>query len=199
MAVLQSLRLPHQNFRQHPDFKPTYIPLGVLNAAIGSLPEDYRSLASLLGFEGSVSRGMALLSGAYSKLSADPNTQFYNSYAGFVYSFVSFQLDPGSSVSPHSLGLPVGSSSFLIYLQARIELAKGRPLAAAKWLAQRPSGDRYQSFHYLNYLQGKVLLGLEPDQRPEYFWRYIRQSKNELYLKSSYRYLSWYYLLARSG
>ncbi len=184
------------NYQSNPEFLPNYIPLGVLYCAIGSLPEDYRKLASLLGFEGSVSKGMALLNTAYYQLSTNPSLDFYTNYAGFVYSFISFQLNPSEGISPRSLGMDLTSSSFLLYLQARINYEQGKVKEAAHWLDRRPRGSAYAEFHHLDYLQGKYLLGIEPERSKDLLTSYIRNSPTDLYIKSSFRYLSWYYLLS---
>ena len=183
------------NRDEFPEFMPTYIPLGVLYAAVGSLPDDYRSLASLLGFEGSVPEGMAMLKKSYETLALDPELSFYTPYAGFVYSFVSYQLSTNDMISPDMLGLDVAKSSVLIYAQAQIDLARGDAKKALKWLDNRPMGDGYMGFNYLDYLQGKILLGLEPDRCVPYFERYLKSNASQVYVKSTYRYLTWYYLL----
>lgn len=182
------------NYKRFPDFVPTAIPLGVLYAAIGSLPDDYRSMASLLGFEGSVPEGMKMLSTSFERLSADPSLRFYRPYAGFVYSYVSFLLST-DVVTPQALGLNVSNSSVLIYAQAQIELDRGNAQKALEWLDNRPEGDDYINFNYLDYLQGKILLGLEPHRCVSYFERYLQNNTSQVYVKSTYRYLSWYYLL----
>lgn len=184
-----------ENHEDFPDFVPTYIPLGVLYAAIGSLPDDYRSMASLLGFQGDVNEGMSLLEEGFEKLQADPRLQFYTPYAGFIYSYVSYLLSTHDVVSPQSLGLNVSKSSILIYAQAQIDLARGDAPAALKWLDSRPKGEEYLNFNYLDYLQGKALLGLDPDRCVKYFERYLSENTSGVYVKSTYRYLSWYYLL----
>lgn len=184
-----------ENHRAFPDFKPTYIPLGVLYAGIGSLPEEYRSMASLLGFEGSVAQGMLMLRRAYTDISGNPELQFYRPYAGFVYSYVDYQLGADPSLSPEKLGLEVESSSFLIYLQALYEVQQGKPAKAAQWLESRPQGDQYLKFNYLYYLHGKILLGLNPAKAKRQLETYLQRNGSDPYVKSAYRYLSWYYLL----
>ena len=184
-----------ENYEEFPDFVPTHIPLGVLYAAVGSLPDDYRSLASLLGFEGSVPKGMNMIKEAYEKLRVDAELNFYTPYAGFIYSYISYLLSVDEMISPEQLGLDVAKSSVLIYAQAQIDLSKGDAKNALKWLDNRPEGQEYLKFNYLDYLQGKVLLGLEPDRCVKYFESYLENNSSQVYVKSTYRYLSWYYLL----
>lgn len=183
------------NFRAYPEFYPNYIPLGVLYSAIGSLPEDYRRIASLLGFEGDVETGMKMLKTAYFALSENASLDFYTNYAGFVYAYVSFQLNPSSGVSPRSLNMDLTSSSFLLYLQSRINYEQGKVKEAAHWLDRCPRGDAYAEFYHLYYLQGKYLLGLEPDRSRDLLFKYLAESPTDLYRKSAWRYLSWYFLM----
>lgn len=191
----KAYQLLTDNYQKHPNFAPNYIPLGVLYCAIGSLPEDYRRIASVLGFQGNVAEGMRLLKTAFSELSTDPSLSFYSNYSGFVYSYVSFQLNPSQGVSPRSLDMQLTSSSFLLYLQARISYERGKVKEAAHWLDRRPRGSAYAEFYHLYYLQGKYLLGIEPDRAEELLIKYIKESPTDLYRKSAYRYLSWLYLL----
>lgn len=184
-----------ENAEDFPEFMPNNISLGVLYAGIGSLPDDYRSMASLLGFEGSVQGGLAMIKKAFWRLSADEDLKFYRPYAGFVYSYITYQLGAHSDVSPQSLGLDVKNSSFLIYAQAMIELDNGNAREALHWLDNRPTGPQYFEFNYMDYLQGKILLGLDPDRSVKYFEQYLKSTHSAVYVKSTYRYLSWYYLL----
>ncbi len=189
----QALSANHSDF---PDLSINKIPMGVLYAAIGSLPEDYRMLASMLGFEGDVQQGMALLKNGLTEIRRDPEWSFYTPYAGFIYAFTDFQLGNGQNlITPASLDLEVNSSSFLIYLQARILVKQGKIETALAYLNQRPRGRSYFSFPYLDYLEGKTALGLDNDRAERMFREYLRQAHGGIYLKSSYRYLSWIYLL----
>lgn len=185
-----------ENAGKFPDFMPNKIPLGVLYAGIGSLPDDYRSLASLLGFDGSVQGGIAMVKEAFWRLSADENLSFYRPYAGFVYSYITYQLGADQIVSPDELGLDVVNSSFLIFAQTLIDLQAGKAQRALQWLDQRPRGEQYFQFAYMDYLQGKILLGLDPDRSTGYFQRYLQTTHSQVYVKSTYRYLCWYYLLS---
>jgi tetratricopeptide (TPR) repeat protein len=121
---------------------------------------------------------------------------FYTNYAGFVYAFVSFQLDPAAGVSPRSLNLDLTSSSFLLYLQSRINYESGKVREAAHWLDRRPRGANYTEFYHLYYLQGKILLGLEPSRAADLLKKYLDNHPSDIYRKSAWRYLSWYHLLA---
>jgi len=183
------------NYKEFPDFMPNYVPLGVLYAGIGSLPDDYRSMASLLGFHGDVDEGMEMVKKGYWTTVSDPEVAFYREYFGFIYSYVFSELKPGSSVSPVELGLDVTSSGFLIYLQARIYMLDGEVGKAVEILKKVPRGKDYLSFNYLNYQTGKIAITTDMELARESFERFLRNTKSPNYLRSTYRYLTWYYLL----
>ncbi len=51
-----------RNMKSYPDFLPQYKTIGLLHIIIGSVPDKYNWLLSILGMEGSVREGMQLLS-----------------------------------------------------------------------------------------------------------------------------------------
>lgn len=184
------------NFKEHPDFVPTYLPWGVLNAGLGSLPDDYRNIASFLGFKGDIREGISLVRRAYYESIADESgLGFYEPYFGFVYVYINYQLEGNENVDLAKLGFDVEKSGFFIFLQTKILLDKGKAQEAYRLLLKRPSGSEYLNFNYLNYLTGKVSLSLEPEQAPFYLKTFMRESANSDNIKSSCRYLAWYYLL----
>ncbi len=183
------------NYEDHPSFFPTYVPLGVFYAAIGSLPDDYRSLASLLGFHGDVEEGMEMVKKGYRQTISNEDMAFYKDYFGFIYSYVFSELKPGSNVSPQSLGLDVASSGFHIYLQSRIYLAQGEIDKAIELLKNRPKGKEYLPFFYLDYLTGKIAITRDLEFARKNFESYLKNTQSQNYLKSTYRYLSWYHLI----
>ncbi len=190
----KAYQLLTENDKKFPNFIPNKLPLGVLYSAIGSLPDEYRNVASFFGLKGTVSQGVGLINKAFWRISANSDLKFYRPYAGFIYSFLTHQLGTNTHVSPASLGLKVEESGFLIYAQAIINVSEGKPEEALQWLDKRPTSKRYYPFPMLDYFQGKLLLGLDNDRAPKYLHSYLKKAKFS-YVKSSYRYLAWHYIL----
>lgn len=180
-----------ENYERFPNFAPNYVPWGVLNAAIGSLPSEYRSIASFLGFEGDIDFGLALVRQGYYSCLAQPALRFYQPYFGFVYAYVNFQLQGNESVSLSSLGLDIQKSSFFIYLESRRLLESGQAQLALDLLQGRPQGDGYLSFPYLDYFTGKIAMSFDLDLARFYFQKFLNNQGNANYVKSTYRYLAW--------
>jgi len=179
-----------KNQEQHPDFVPNKVPLGVLFAAIGSLPEDYRSMASMLGIKGDVGKGLEMLEDAYQFMSTSRELGFMKNYAGFVYCYVNYQLGGAQTAQlPSQLGLNVSESSFLVYLQTKILREQGQ---GEKALTYFPKADlAYNNFPYLLYLEGKTALGIDNARAEKKLKLYLDNAPNGTYIKSSNRYLAW--------
>jgi hypothetical protein len=61
LDIKEAYNLLEKNKRKFPNFVPTKKSLGLLNILIGSVPEKYSWIVSLIGMEGSVPAGMRML------------------------------------------------------------------------------------------------------------------------------------------
>ena len=183
------------NYTRFPDYSPNYVPLGVLYVAIGSLPDGYQSIASVIGIKGDVKQGMELIRSGFNRIQKEEDNRFYRDYFGFVYSYIALELNGDNSVSPESLGLDYKRSSYLRYMQARVEISRGKARKALNLLKSRPRGEGYQPFGYLDYYTGRTALAFSPDTAHIYLKKYLQENNTDNYRKSTYRYLSWYAML----
>ncbi len=191
----QAYGLLEENQQRFPSFVPGCLSFGVLQAALGSLPEDYRSIAALLGLAGDVDEGMRMLRKAYWRTTASEELGFLRNYYGFIYSFVNFQLFSAHEISPQSLNLPLKHEGFLVYLQALLEADRGQVSMAVQLLKNRNRFQGEKPFYYLSYLLGKYALSSDPELAHQNFRSFLARPGNNAYKKSTYRYLVWYHVL----
>jgi tetratricopeptide (TPR) repeat protein len=191
----QAYGLLEENAKRFPDFTPTYMAFGVLQVTLGSLPEDYRSIASFFGIKGDLTVGLNMLKKAYWRCTADDEFAFMRNYYGFVYSFVNFQLYEENKVSPEQLNLPLKKAGFLVFLQATIEAKEGKMRKAVTLLQNRPRYTGETPFYYLDYLTGKYALSFDPELAFKSFQSFLDRPQNDPYKKSTYRFIAWYHIL----
>lgn len=194
----QAYGLLEDNQEAFPNFPHNNLSFGVLQATLGSLPEEYQSIASLIGLSGDLDKGMNMLKNAYWRTTANEDTKFLRNYYGFIYSFVNFQLFSSQEVSPKSLGLSFGKDGFLIYLQALMNYADGKGKEAVELLQNRKLSQNEKPFYYLDYLLGKYALAYKPDLAKASLLKFLSRANNLPYKKSAYRYLCWYYILTEN-
>lgn len=191
----RAYNLLKENLELYPNHIPTLIPYGVLQTAVGSLPSDYRSLASLFGFEGDIKDGLAMIRKAYYYSLANPEYRFYREYFGYIYAYINFELETKEQVSLFTLSIDVKSSAYFIYLEAQQELKKGRAVEALHLLQSIPSNSSYLKVPYFTYFQGKVALMVNPSLSQKYLKQFLEEAKDGEHRKSTYRYLVWYHLI----
>lgn len=191
LQFYKAYNLLTSNYKLFPTYTPTLVPLGVLNAAIGSLPEGYQSMVSVFGISGSVEKGMRLLRKGYWRSISNKNHRFYQRYFAFIYSYTALKIEGTTDVSLESLGLKYSNSSCLIFLQSLIEVEKGNARKAMNLLVNRPKGPSYHDYLYLEYYTGKVAIAFSPDTARIYFNSFLKNNSDKNYRKSTYRYLSW--------
>jgi hypothetical protein len=195
----RAYNLLEDNYKEYPQFAPTLIPLGVLQTAVGSLPEDYKSMASIFGFDGNIELGLKLIRQAYYYSIADPKLKFHQGYFGFVYAYVNFELATEEQVSLSTLDMNVKGSSFFSYLEAQQLLANGQTAMALQLMEDRPMGDAYLEVPFFDYYTGKVALMIKPEKAESYLLSFLQSSRDNENRKSTYRYLAWYHLLKSEG
>jgi len=194
----QAYNLLEQNLEEHPDFMPTLIPFGLLQTAVGSLPDEYKSVASLFGFKGNIEEGLKMMRRAYYFSLADPDLKVHQEYFGFMFAYTNFELETEEQASLYTLGLSVKESVFFSYLEAQQNLRSGDARGALETLESAPQGEGYLQIPFFEYYQGKVALMVEPDKALAPLEGFIESNRDGEYILSAKRYLAWYYLLKSS-
>lgn len=191
LQFYKAYNLLEENYEKFPDYAPTYLPLGVINAAIGSLPEGYQSIASLFGITGEVEKGMLLINKGYWRTISEKETRFYKDYFASAYVYAVLKIQGNNYVSLKTLGVDYTKSSYLIYVQSLVEVDKGNAREALNILTHRPEGNQYYDYHFLDYYTGKVAVSFSADTAQAYLNKFLNETPDESFKKSSYRYLSW--------
>lgn len=184
-----------ENLKLYPEHIPTLIPYGVILTAVGSLPEDYRSIAGLFGFEGDIQKGLKMVRKAYYYSLANPKYKVHRDYFGFVYAYINFELETEEQVSLYTLDMEVEASAYFIYLEAQQRLRKGQAIEALALLQGIKRGEGYLYIPYFTYYQAKVAMMVEPKIAKPYIDEFLQKSRDKEHRKSAYRYMAWYYLL----
>lgn len=193
---LKSYNHLSDGYSDFPEFAPNGMELGVLYASLGSLPDDFKTTAKIFGFNADIQQGMKMISNSYYKVSESEEYSYLKDYYGFVFSFMDFQLNDRSDNSPEKLGLNWESSSFMVFMQSRMDYKDGKAQLAVKRVQNRPKGKEYADYNYLDYYLGKIAVSTDYELSKKSLNSFIASRTNDDYLKSSLRYLAWSELLA---
>lgn len=179
---------------EHPDFPPLKMGTGLLNVAIGSVPENYKFLASMLGYSGDLGLGLDLLREA-TQISEQPKWKYLKTKSVFVYLYVIQQLDPNERQSVKSYGLDPHTNPLLAFLESKMLQKEGDMDELIDMLLDTRAIPGTHEFPYMEYTLGRAKLTRGDEDANLYFLTYLQTNKGVNYIKSTLRYLSWYYRL----
>ena len=181
--VIRAYKLLADNQKRFPDFLPTYKSLGTLHVMIGSVPDTYGWVASLLGLRGSVRQGQQEL------LRATPDTTF-GLEARLIDLMVRAYVLRFTDADEQVLRRLVNDHSdnlLLYFFGATIEQKNGHSEQALTYLTQRPTGKNYLPLPVMENILGDIYL-----QKGEYataidhFRQFLNSYNGQNYLKDTY-------------
>lgn len=182
------------NLEAHPQFMPAKIAYGAIHAMIGSLPDNYRNAASILGFEGDIEAGLRLVREAYEQSVKKEDYGHYKSYTAYVYVFLQDQLTE-EPIYLTELGLKPQANLSFVYLHSKMLLYAGRAEEAYQLVQNRPRGEDFLAFPFLAYFEGRLALTVAAPEAEKILQNFIAKAPSPHFVKSSYRFLAWHYLL----
>ena len=194
-VMLDAFSYIKKNAKAPEGFMPQYMASGVLNVAMGSLPGKYKTLASLMGYSGDVPTGLMQLKKA-TELATGKFSSFHKKSV-FIYSYISFFLNPRADFNVWDMQPNYTQSPLLIYAQAHIHQERNENEALIDLLGSRPKKGR-ANFYMLDFMLGKAKLNRLDDDADAPFLIFLSEYPGQNNVKAANRYLSWHYFLRGS-
>ncbi len=155
--VRKAYREIRKNIKEYPDFLPQYKTIGLLHVIIGSVPDKYNWLLSLMGMEGSVKEGLKEL-----KLLAESDDIFSTEAKMLILLMQGYILQENTDAVDGLGELYRGNSQSLLigYLYVSVLMKNQENEKAMKFLGSLNSlqSEKYIQFSLLKYLNGEALL-----------------------------------------
>lgn len=184
------------NSRKFPGFVANKKSLGVLHAAIGTIPDEYKWGVSWIGgMKGTIDQGIGELEDVinYGK----KNEFLFKDEAVVMYAFVMLHLNnkPEKAWQVISTSkIDPKTSPLACFAISNIAIRTGRNELAIKYLTNRPKGTKYYPFFYLDFMLGVAKLHRLDGDAAEHLEIYIKNFKGRNYIKEAYQKLAWSYL-----
>lgn len=185
-----------ENIKQYPSFAPNYKNMGMLQAMLGTTPENYKWILKIVGMEGNFTKGMNMLENFIEQEHKLP-TEPLDKQTGNYY-YILLNLNFGNRIecwkyteqyTRNSLNNPL-----YVYLRAFTAIKTARSDEAIKTLSNRNSHSDIP-FPLLDYLMGVAMLNAQQDDAALHFKKFVSFSKGGNLIKDAYMRLSWHYLL----
>lgn len=190
--------LLQESVKSFPNFLPSQMALGMVQAVLGSLPSSAQKALATVGVKGDTDRGKLMLEKTTKGLNQTTYAVFYDEavfYLSQVY--VNITKEPNSYQKIAALSNPISDQSLLkTYILAYTALKTGKNEQAIGHLQDRPGGTGYQNYPYLTYLHALAKMNRLDKDAAKLFQQFIAENKQEAFTKDAYLRLAWCALLS---
>ena len=190
----KTYNLLRDNQAQFLNFKHNDILLGVAEGMIGSVPDNYRWIANILGFKGSVKSGNTRIINFLN--SNDPATNLLREETVVYYCYFksilfsepqhAFEYLDGNRVD-------VVNNHLFAFTKANIALNNQKAALARRTLENINQSSAYMDVPAFDYELGLAALGNLDSDCITYFTRFLNRTKNSYFIKETYQKMSQYY------
>lgn len=195
--VNKAAKLLERNRRNFPGFYPNQKDLGILHAAVGTVPDQYKwGLELLTSLNGTIEQGRSELESVI--LYAQRNDFVFKDETVGLYALLLLHLDNRSDEAWQTVSAAhwkPDEHPLQCFVMAHIAMRTGRNDKAVELLNNRPQGKAFFSFPFMHYMVGLAKLRrLDTDASP-HFQRFLSQFKGRHYIKEAYQKMAWSELL----
>jgi tetratricopeptide (TPR) repeat protein len=200
LDLSRAYRLLEKNTSKHPGFVPDLLLSGVMNALIGSIPDNYKWATRLMGMDGAIETGRTNFYQLFEIADSDPQWAHLKSEAFFYLSFIEMNLQSDKN---HVVALfdrmqndiSLASGPLNCYLKANLCMRIRKNDKAIEILENCEIPDGSYPFHYIQFVLGNAKLFRLDQHASRHFLNYVNHYKGANYIKSAYQRLAWLSLL----
>ena len=191
-------KLLRENAKRFPDFLLTYKDLGLLHAAVGSIPPQYKWGVELFSsLSGSVEEGRREI-----RRALEATDSPFHQEAQVLYAYLELHLADRPEVAWRSvskLNFSPGTNPLHCFVLANLAMHNGLNDRAITLLEGQPRGGASADFPYLDFMLGLTRLRtLDPSARV-YFQSFLLRYPGRHFKEEALQKIAWAYLLRGDG
>ncbi len=194
--VRKSYKLLKKNAELHPEFVANKKSLGVIHALVGTVPPNYAWAAKAIGLSGTIEQGLGEIEDVLQY--AKTHDFAFEEETVVLYSFLQLHLraQPDRAWKTiRSVGFDPKQSPMACFAIAGVAQYSGHTDEAIRILQQRPQGEQYLEFPYLDLMLGIAMLR-KGDPKAEHSIKvFLKTTRGQHYIKQAYQLLAWNHLL----
>jgi len=198
LELNRAYRLLKENKKKFPNFPLNNKSLGLLHVLIGTIPDSYKWVSTLLGIKGTINQGVLELKSFYNLSYSDSSYFIYQTeatvYLGMVlinYTTESFEAEKIFE----RIKRIKKTNPMLTYIFGSIGLKTGRTDEVIDFYTKHRFGKDYYQFYYLDLQLGQAKLNRQDEDAIVYLEKFRSNFNGINYIKSCNQYIAYYYFL----
>jgi hypothetical protein len=197
--VRKAYKLLEENQKEYPDFKQNLRGLGLIHAAVGTIPKNYQWIANMLGLSGSIKQGLGelklLLNACYR------NSELHYLKDETIVMLTFLELNLGKEKDNDVIRKrfypvkDIHQRPILLFAKSIFHFAAAENDSVIDLLSRRPAETEGQPLHYLNFMEANARLFTMDFTAEKYYLKYLQNYRGTTYVKSAWQKLAWIRLL----
>ena len=188
----------HENDKKFPTFLPNQKDLAMINVLLGSMPDGLKGMLGFFGIKGNTQTGIRTLENLVNIL---PKSNYSHIYDEVVFFLAYIKIDIVKDTAAYDkiiryTQLIDNASLLKTYIRGYAAMKTAHNDEAIPMLINRPSGNGYQPYPYLDYLLGAANMHRLDKSAATYLSTYLKTYKGVNYIKDTYLNLAWLELLS---
>lgn len=195
--VNKAFKLLNKNRERFPDFMPNLKDLGILHAAVGTIPDSYKWGVELLtSLEGDIQQGQEEIEQLLEY--AQSNDFVYEAETKVLYAFLLLHLGNEKDKAweiINSDALQPQQNPLHCFVTANLAMRTGRNDEAITLLENRPKSRAFLPMPYLEFMLGTAKLRKLDLNATRHFQNYLANFKGIHFIKEAWQKIAWAELL----
>jgi tetratricopeptide (TPR) repeat protein len=184
LNIKQAYQLLERNKKKFPDFIPNKKSSGLLNILIGSVPDKYIWIVNLIGMNGTIPNGMAMLNQVIN------SNSIYSLEASIYKVLVENYILIKDTKDRSSITKLSGSNQdnlLINFLEASILLKHGHDNEGLKAILSKPVSEQYIYIPFTEVMLGDIFIHKgDYEKARSYYLLFLKNYKGENFIKDSY-------------
>ena len=191
----KSYLLLKENEELFPDFEYNKVFFGLEETVVGTIPDNYKWIASIFGLKGNVRKGVGKLSGF---INAHNNQDPLRLEAVVYYAYLKFYLlsqQPDVWNFLNSSEFSTHNDLLRTFVKSNIAVNYRKADAAIAILQSASLEKNYSKYPIFDYEMGSALLDKLDPSCINYFQRYLKENNSNIYIKDTWQKMALAYYL----
>lgn len=182
---------------QYPGFVPNQLTYGIMQVAVGSLPDQFSWILRVASLKANSRHGAASLMRVLQLPDSHPFA-FLRADAAVLLSMAARAMQTDTAIKNQAIEVMKSldkKNLMLTYTLAYLLMRDGKNEIAINVLENRPQSGDYADFPIINFILGEAYLRKGNAQAQFHYKRFIDQTKGSMYVADAHRKLGWIALM----